>query len=1481
MANCFSRVEFVKRSEGKNACLKSSYISRSCVEFQGTKFQESQIFNFSHKETPIYTEIYLPEHASQELKDREKLWNLCETFENRKNSQPAFEMVLALPDDKIITLEDRKHLLKTFVHKHFIQEGFAAEVAIHQPHGEGKKDHNWHAHVLVTGRRIAESGDTLEPTKPREFFARLSNTKWYLPWTQHQNEYFESKGLSLRVDPIGVVPEKHLGPIRMRGQAMSLIVENESLKELNQLTCTDPKIVLEKIVETKSVFDPQDVDRFLHKNVAPENVSQVRQAFWKQAEIVELLDQKTAKRTHKYTTKEVIKEEEQILRIADRIESQDTISSNLKSIQPPANLSQEQQRAFSAIIAGNRLVCIDGHAGSGKSYLLTALKDHYHSQNLTIRAMGPDNATTKVLESKGFTETRNVHKFLFALQSGKIKPSRSQEVWIVDESSKIGNRPLLEFLKFAEKYKAQVILSGSANQLGSVSRGGFFEIFCDRYGSQTLKEIQRQSTQIHRNIALDFAEGKTTNALITLSQNNGIHCSATKQDSFTDLIKEWADDARLFPTSSRLILARSNADVKVLNEMAREMRRQRGELGDKEYLCDTSLGKVYVSQGDLIEFRANDDKLDIINGTVGTLTTLSDTRFTVSIEDAKGKQRTVSFNPEIFSSYQLAYASTVFRSQGETVNRAYVAYSPGFNQKELYVAMTRHAKDVKLFVDIERTGSLSRMKYNLSRQQKEYTTLDFTTQDKLQEQAQQEEKNKKITELSTSDQFTDRMKGRGLSLLGNIKDGFGNVFERFSDTRPNKKFFNPEFPEPKNGSVTEVSRENAASPQGTHLNYLDIPTLSSEKPTPSGENNNQVEPKLYKNHSSTGTKVLQEPSGSQKPETSLFTQYQDACNHALNLKLIAEAESERQGKPLEQLPQFKEWQKACGERNAKAYDYLSANSHDSLIEKLGEKRTKILKDQVEKHLVYLDKSQHPPITKQEIQDKLFDNIDALLYRLYPEGPSQKKGSSLRFGAKGSLCVTLSGSKQGTWYNFEESKGGGLVELIAERNNLNNKDAHEWAKDFLKISHEIQVPKTHQNKKYTQSKETNWVPIKPPNGISEDGNAALPSYLKDYEEKARHAYRDKNGDLLFYVLRLVDKEDPSSKVTPPLTYGHWKGSSYNKWGLGHFTSENRPLYNLHQLYQSPTKEVLIVEGEKAADAAKEHFPDHICITWSGGCGAVSKTDWSPLAGREVLIWPDNDKAGFKAADAITSELRKQGVKKLQVVQQQQLENFPEKWDLADELPKDVTKQKIKDISLMSKSKAIDPRRVLVEIMAPNSDDFLEQAKANQVLQRVYDRMEGELLAKHKGRENLVQLDILSESARVFKAKGAIQERISQELGIKGQLAENICEQALLKSAETGTSVSKDFLEKVRDTIRESKWIDPLQKDLEKLGYDKKTQELAISKSITHAIESPKTSEKEIKDHAISFANSIKENCSLQQEIQKQLSRSVDKSHSLEI
>ena len=61
-------------------------------------------------------------------------------------------------------------------------------------------------------------------------------------------------------------------------------------------------------------------------------------------------------------------------------------------------------------------------------------------------------------------------------------------------------------------------------------------------------------------------------------------------------------------------------------------------------------------------------------------------------------------------------------------------------------------------------------------------------------------------------------------------------------------------------------------------------------------------------------------------------------------------------------------------------------------------------------------------------------------------------------------------------------------------------------------------------------------------------------------------------------------------------------------------EPRYLYGLDRLAAKPDATVLITEGEKCADAADGQLPELACLTWPGGSKAISKIDWSPLAGR---------------------------------------------------------------------------------------------------------------------------------------------------------------------------------------------------------------------------------------------------------------------------
>jgi putative DNA primase/helicase len=81
-------------------------------------------------------------------------------------------------------------------------------------------------------------------------------------------------------------------------------------------------------------------------------------------------------------------------------------------------------------------------------------------------------------------------------------------------------------------------------------------------------------------------------------------------------------------------------------------------------------------------------------------------------------------------------------------------------------------------------------------------------------------------------------------------------------------------------------------------------------------------------------------------------------------------------------------------------------------------------------------------------------------------------------------------------------------------------------------------------------------------------------------------------------------------------------------------EAKPLYRLHELAQRREESVYLVEGEKCADALAALG---LLATTSGGADSVAKVDWSPLAKRTVILWPDHDEAGLRYAREASAKL----------------------------------------------------------------------------------------------------------------------------------------------------------------------------------------------------------------------------------------------------
>lgn len=128
-----------------------------------------------------------------------------------------------------------------------------------------------------------------------------------------------------------------------------------------------------------------------------------------------------------------------------------------------------------------------------------------------------------------------------------------------------------------------------------------------------------------------------------------------------------------------------------------------------------------------------------------------------------------------------------------------------------------------------------------------------------------------------------------------------------------------------------------------------------------------------------------------------------------------------------------------------------------------------------------------------------------------------------------------------------------------------------------------------------------------------------------KRSALWTYHDAQGGPVGVVVRW---DGPTGKDIRPV------GRHADGWRIGAMIGP-RPLYALPDL--AAARRVLVVEGEKAAAAARDL--GFTATTSAGGAQAAAKTDWRPLAGKEVWIIPDNDAPGRKYADTVVAILAK--------------------------------------------------------------------------------------------------------------------------------------------------------------------------------------------------------------------------------------------------
>ena len=299
------------------------------------------------------------------------------------------------------------------------------------------------------------------------------------------------------------------------------------------------------------------------------------------------------------------------------------------------------------------------------------------------------------------------------------------------------------------------------------------------------------------------------------------------------------------------------------------------------------------------------------------------------------------------------------------------------------------------------------------------------------------------------------------------------------------------------------------------------------------------------------------------------------------------------------------------------------------------------------------------LDSEVIREALLGRIEDALFYLLPSGHIRNNcfhiGNTNGDPGK-SLIVQLGGEKQGNWFDFSENTGGDIFSLWSEVRGYHKAEFNKLLKE---ISDWLGNP------------STSYAAPKP----------AQRSFTDDLgKPTAKWDYFDKENRLIACVYR-YDTED---------------GKEFRVWDVKNRKAKSpdpRPLYNIPGI--TSAKKIILVEGEKSADSLIAY--GFTATTAMFGANApINKTDWSPLLGKEVIIWPDNDEAGLEYGKKVAAHLSKVASFVSLITPPK---HKPDKWDAFDAVAENFNLQ-----SLFETAKGFEqrfPRYLGPELMADDS------------------------------------------------------------------------------------------------------------------------------------------------------------------------------------
>jgi conjugative relaxase-like TrwC/TraI family protein len=287
-------------------------------------------------------------------------------------------------------------------------------------------------------------------------------------------------------------------------------------------------------------------------------------------------------------------------------------------------LGADQEAALRRICqGGDRLACVVGPAGAGKTRMVRAARDAWTPTGTAVRGLAVSAVAAGVLAEEAGIPTETVAKFLHGANRNRTCGLGVGEVVVVDEAAMLATSDLADLVDVVEAADAKLVLVGDYRQLSAVEAGGLFRLLVADSHAAELSRVRRFSHPWEANATLRLRQGDDS-VLGDYQAHGRIH-GGSRAHMIDEAFAAWR--AARTAGESIVVVAADHATVDALALRARAERVASGEVEPD----GIPAGAQIVGRGDEIVTIRNDRRLVTDTGggsateTAGTLSTVART----------------------------------------------------------------------------------------------------------------------------------------------------------------------------------------------------------------------------------------------------------------------------------------------------------------------------------------------------------------------------------------------------------------------------------------------------------------------------------------------------------------------------------------------------------------------------------------------------------------------------------------------------------------------------------------------------------------------------------------------------------------------------------------------------------------------------------------------------------------------------------------